>query len=305
MKKEEKKPLRFASLSDFHRVLGLPKPLHPMVSVVDDMYNKVGKEKLDNSFILDFFKISFITSASGKLKYGQGFYDFDEGGMFFFAPNQIIANYDNTLDFTGYTLFVHSDFLLNTSLAQKIKQYGFFSYAVNEALYLSETEKQTIISVFKIIDAELKLSIDDFSQDVIISQIELLLNYCNRFYKRQFITRKSVNYDILQQFELFLDDYFNNEKSMQKGLPTVLMLSTHLNISPGYLGDMLRSITGRNAQQHIHDKLIERAKEKLSTTNLSVNEIAYELGFEHPQSFSKLFKSKSGMSPLEFRASFN
>jgi len=221
MKKEKHIPLRFTSLSDLHRVLGLPKPLHPMVSVVDDMYTKIGKEKLNNSFILDFYKISYITSVSGKLKYGQGFYDFDEGGMFFSAPNQIIANYDNSFDFTGYTLFVHPLFLLNTSLAKKIKQYGFFSYAANEVLYLSETEKETITSIFKIIDAELKLPIDEFSQDVIISQIELLLNYCNRFYKRQFITRKSVNNDLLQKLEEILDAYFSNEKSLEHGLPTV------------------------------------------------------------------------------------
>jgi len=172
-------------------------------------------------------------------------------------------------------------------------------------LHLADHEKETIMSIFKIIDDELKSRIDDFSHDVMISQIELLLNYCNRFYKRQFITRKAVNNDLLQKMEEFLDDYFNNEKSLIKGLPTVQELAEQLTISPSYLSDMLRSLTGQNAQQHIHNKLIEKAKEKLSTTGLSVSEIAYELGFEHSQSFSKLFKSKTSLTPLKFRESFN
>ena len=194
---------------------------------------------------------------------------------------------------------------LELSLSKKIKQYGFFSYATNEALHLSDKEKETIISIFKIIEEELNSRIDDFSQDVIISQIELLLNYANRFYKRQFITRKAISSNLLQKLEEVLDGYFNNEKSLSQGIPTVHYLSEKLNISPSYLSDMLRSLTGQNAQQHIHHKLIEKAKEKLSTTSLSVSEVAYELGFEHPQSFSKLFKTKTNLSPLEFRRSFN
>ena len=190
-------------------------------------------------------------------------------------------------------------------LAKKIKQFGFFSYSANEALYLSDKEKITIISIFKIIDDELQSRIDDFSQDVIISQIESLLNYSNRFYKRQFITRKSVNNNLLQKMEEILDGYFNNSTLLMQGIPTVHFLSEKLNVSPHYLSDMLRSLTGNNAQQHIHEKLIEKAKEKLSTSNLSISEIAYELGFEHPQSFSRLFKTKTKLSPLDFRKTFN
>ena len=187
---------------------------------------------------------------------------------------------------------------------RKRKQYGFFSYAANEALHLSDKEKATIISIFKIIEEELNARIDDFSHDVIISQIELLLNYANRFYKRQFITRKTVSNDLLQKLEEILDEYFNNDRTVSQGIPTVQYLSEQLHISPSYLSDMLRSLTGQNAQQHIHYKLIEKAKEKLSTTSLSVSEVAYELGFEHPQSFSKLFKTKTRQSPLEFRQSY-
>jgi AraC family transcriptional activator of pobA len=306
MKRKENIPYKFESLSDLHRVLGLPKPLQPLISLVDNIDNKVAPDKkLPNPFILNFYKVAYKLNLRGKLKYGQHYYDFDEGGLFFVSPNQVTANDDNNGDHSGYTLFIHPDFFLSYPLAKKIKQYGFFSYSANEALHLSDREKETIISIFKIIEAELKLPIDDFSQDVIISQLELLLNYSTRFYKRQFITRKAVSSDLLQKLEEILDVYFNNEKSVMQGLPTVQFLSERLNISPSYLSDMLRSMTGQNAQQHIHNKLIEKAKEKLSTTPLSVSEIAYELGFEHPQSFSKLFKTKTNVSPLEFRQSFN
>jgi len=204
-----------------------------------------------------------------------------------------------------YTLLVHPDFFLGYPIAKKISQYGFFSYTANETLHLSETEKTTIIAIFRIMQEELDSRIDDFSHDVIISQVELLLNYANRFYKRQFITRKTVSHDLLQRLEDLLTRYFSNEHSLNKGIPTVQYLAENLHLSPSYLSDMLRALTGQNAQQHIHDKLIEKAKEKLSTTALSVSEVAYALGFEHPQSFSKLFKTKTKLSPLEFRRSFN
>lgn len=204
-----------------------------------------------------------------------------------------------------YTLLIHPDFFLQYPLAKKIRQYGFFSYATNEALHLSDSEKETIISIFKMIETELNSRIDDFSHDVIIAQIELLLNYANRFYKRQFITRKAVNNEIFQKVEDYLNAYFDTNESLVKGLPTVQSLAAHVSLSPSYLSDMLRSLTGQNAQQYIHDKLIEKAKEVLSTTSLSVSEVAYNLGFEHPQSFSKLFKTKTNISPLEFRRSFN
>ena len=304
MKKEEHSPRRFDSLSDFHRVFGLPKPLHPMISFVDIKNVNILGNELSHSFILNFYKISYKISVCGKAKYGQNYYDFGEGGLVFTAPNQLFETPDDTVK-SGCILLIHPDFLLTYPLAKKIKQYGFFSYAVNEALHLSDKEKTTILSIFGIIDDELQSRIDDFSQDVIISQIDLLLNYSNRFYKRQFITRKAINHDLLQKLEDLLDDYFSDEKSSIQGIPTVQFLSEKLNISSSYLSDMLRSLTGQNAQQHIHDKLIEKAKEKLSATTLSVSEIAYALGFEHSQSFSKLFKAKTALSPLAFRSSFN
>ncbi len=307
MKKEESTPHKFASISDAHKAFGFPKPLHPLISLIDSSIEQVEVNTLPQSHVLNFYKIAYKPKLSGKLKYGQDYYDFDEGGLLFAAPNQIIGQRNDVeaRDCSLYTLLIHPDFLLNSPLAKKIKQYGFFSYSANEALHLSDHEKETIISIFKIIKEELHSRIDDFSQDVMISQIELLLNYANRFYKRQFITRKAINSDLLTQLEEKLDEYFNNGSSVSHGIPTVQGLAEKLNMSPSYLSDMLRSLTGQNAQQHIHNKLIEKAKEKLSTTSLSVSEVAYALGFEHSQSFSKLFKTKTNLSPLEFRRSFN
>ena len=307
MKKEESTPHNFQSLSEGHRAFGLPEPQHPLISLLNAESNQRVESNLSKPHVLNFYKISYKPRLSGRVRYGQNYYDFDEGGLLFAAPNQIIGNKDDNQNgvCSSYTLLIHPDFLLTYPLAKKIKQFGFFSYSTNEALHLSDKEKSTIISIFTIIEEELNSRIDDFSHEVIISQIELLLNYANRFYKRQFITRKTVSNDMLQKLEDIFDDYFNNEKALRQGILTVQYLSEHLNITPSYLSDMLRSLTGQNAQQHIHYRLIEKAKEKLSATNLSVSEVAYELGFEHPQSFSKLFKTKTNQSPLEFRQSFN
>ncbi|MBO9673631.1 MAG: AraC family transcriptional regulator [Sphingobacteriaceae bacterium] len=307
MKKVENSPYKFSSLTEAHRMLGLPQPKHPLISLINNEDHPVEMNGQPNSHILNFYKISYKPKLSGRLKYGQSYYDFDEGGLLFAAPNQIIGH-DEDLSSSVcslFTLLIHPDFLLSYPIAKKIKSYGFFSYSANEALHLSEKEKTTIITIFKNIEEELNSRIDDFSQDVIITQIELLLNYSNRFYKRQFITRKVLNNDLLQKLEELLEEYFNDQVTMLKGLPTVQYLSDHLNVSPSYLSDLLRSLTGQNAQQHIHQKLIEKAKEKLSGTNLSVSEVAYELGFEHPQSFNKLFKAKTKVSPLAFRKMFN
>lgn len=303
MQHQANKPYRFQSLTDFHQVFGLPSPVHPLVSFIRIENMKIPEKQLANQLVLDYYKIAYKDTL-GKAKYGQHYYDFGEGGLVFTSPNQLFEKPGNGKH-KGFILLVHPDFLLAHPLARKIKQYGFFSYNTNEALHLSEKEKETIFAVFNIIDEELNSRIDDFSQDVIISQIELLLNYSNRFYKRQFITRKAESVDLLQKMDDILENYFNGKKSLLQGIPTVHYFADQLNISPSYLSDMLRSYTNQNAQQHIHHKLIEKAKEILSTTNLSVAEVAYQLGFEYPQSFSRLFKSKTNLSPLEFRQSFN
>jgi AraC family transcriptional activator of pobA len=297
-------PIKIDSISELHRLLGLPGPLHPLVSIVDNTKIAVEKGQLPESFLLSFFKISFKKLLKGRMGYGQGYYDYDEGGLVFTAPHQIISIIED-VEFYGATLLIHPDFIRHYPLAKNIRNYGFFSYEANEALHLSEKERTTILEVLEHITEELNNRIDDFSQDVVISYIEVLLNYSNRFYKRQFITRKAVNNDLLSGMEHLLNKYFDTEHPLQKGLPTVEYLAEQLHLSPRYLSDMLRSLTGQNAQQHIHEKLIEKAKEKLSTTSLSISEIAYELGFEHPQSFSKLFKIKTSLSPVEFRQSFN
>lgn len=307
MKKEDNAPYSFTSLSEAARAFGFSQPQHPLITLIDSESNKVIETTVHHPHVLNFYKISYKPKLSGRIKYGQDYYDFDEGGLLFAAPGQVIGAdvANNGKVCSLYTLLIHPDFLLSYPLAKKIKQYGFFSYSANEALHLSDKEKATIISIFTIIEEELSSRIDDFSQDVIISQIELLLNYANRFYKRQFITRKAVNNGLLQKLEDVLAGHFGSEKPVSRGIPTVQDLAVQLNMSPTYLSDMLRSLTGQSAQQHIHNKLIESAKEKLSSTGLSVAEIAYDLGFEHPQSFSKLFKTKTALSPVEFRRSFN
>lgn len=305
MKKEPNSPVKINSISELHQMLGLPKPLHPLISLVDNTKMVLDRSYLKSSFLFNFYKISYKKTLKGIIGYGQGYYDFDEGGMVFTAPNQLISIIGDDTEYKGYSLLMHPDFIRNYPLGKNIKSYGFFSYEANEALHLSDKERTIILGVLDSIEQELNGAIDDFSQDLMISYIEVLLNYGNRFYKRQFITRKAINHDLLSQMEGVLDAYFEQEEPLKNGLITVEYLAQHLNVSPRYLSDMLRSLTGQNAQQHIHEKLIEKAKEYLSTSQLSVAEVAYQLGFEHPQSFSKVFKKKTNVTPLEFRASFN
>lgn len=306
MKGKEDKLVRFISISESHQAFGLPAPQHPLISLVhfnrDNPFNTAMAPIYD---VLSFYKITFITRNKGRLKYGRNYYDFDEGSMLFLAPNQLVGSTDYNSETYCYILLIHPDFLLGHPIARKIKQYGYFSYASHEALHLSEPERQTILSVFQIMELELNSRVDEFSQEVVIAQLELLLSYVNRFYRRQFITRKTANNDVLQKTESILDDYLNRQETLRQGLPTVQYLSDQLKISPGYLSDLLRSLIGQNAQQYISHKLIEKAKERLTGTNLTVAEIAYELGFEHPQSFSKMFRVRTGLSPVEFRGSYN
>jgi AraC family transcriptional activator of pobA len=245
-----------------------------------------------------------ITSIS---HYHQ-FMGLPSGILTFMAPGQVLsyqAQKGVEVRHSGWLLLIHPDFLWNTPLAKSIKQYGYFDYAVNEALFLSEDEEMILTTVMQNVQREYQASIDRFSGNIIIAQIELLLNYGERFYNRQFITRKITHHTILNRLEEILADYFKSEDLTSRGLPAVNDIAAALKVSPNYLSNLLTALTGQSTQQHLHDKLIEKAKEKLSTTGLSVSEIAYSLGFEHPQSFSKLFKTKTGRTPLQFRASFN
>ncbi|QEM02527.1 helix-turn-helix transcriptional regulator [Mucilaginibacter rubeus] len=301
-------PFRFSTISDYHRVAGLPKPAHPLISVVRMENINLPIAEVPFSLVGDFYWISMKKMQHVKFRYGQQNSDFDEGVLFFMSPGQLfgVKSVEHaTKKPEGWMILIHPDFLWNTALAKNIKQYEFFSYSVNEALYLSEKEETMLTAIAGQIEQEYNTAIDRFSQSVIIAQLELLLTYSERFYQRQFITRKKSSHELLTRLEDHLDSYFNSGTLAKQGLPSVTHIAEILNISPGYLSSLLKTLTGQTMQQHLHHKLVELAKEKLSTTNLTVSEIAYELGFEHLQSFSKLFKTKTSLSPLEFRQSFN
>lgn len=300
----QEKPYRIKSIAEIHRLMNLPKPQHPLIGMID---LKILKSAPNIQAVLSDFYVVSLKRGCDKLFYGQQKYDFDEGLLAFIAPGQILRGEANGVpdNLDGWMLFVHPDFLWNTPLAKKIKQYEFFGYSTNEALFLSDKEETTINGIVNNIREEYHANIDKFSQDVIIAQLDVLFTYAQRFYERQFITRKITNNQVLNRLEEILSTYFNSEDLVLKGLPTVQHVADSLNLSTKYLSSMLKQLIGLTTQQLIHEKLIEKAKEKLSTTELTVSEIAYELGFEHSQSFNKLFKAKTNQSPLEFRHSFN
>jgi len=290
------------SVSEFHRLLSLPEPRHPLVSVINLADSVFLENEIWKGFINRFYCVALKREAKGKIRYGQQHYDYDKGVLSFTAPNQVQQlDLQNMECGSGFLLIFHPDFLLQHPLASQIHQYGFFDYSVNEALHLSGEEEEDLITILYKIDKECG-HIDRHTQDIILTQIEGLLKYANRFYERQFLTRKNNNSTLLIRFEQLVDEYFNQDVS---SLLTVQYVAEQLSLSPNYLSDLLRIHTGQNTQQHIHEKLIAKAKEKLSTTNLSVSEIAYALGFEHAQSFSTLFKKKTSLSPVEFRQAFN
>ena len=302
--------VHYKTISEWFQAWQLPKPEHPLISVIKVDVARMMRSGDTFSSFCDFYCIALkrVTGAEDlKMKYGQQPYDFNEGIMSFVSPGQITSlavEKDVEVKQSGWHLIVHPDFLWNTPLANTIKRYEFWDYAANESLFLSEKEEEVIISIIENIHRETHANIDKFSKQIIISQLESLLNYADRFYDRQFITREKANHTILDRLEKALNDYLNSEQPAAKGLPTVSDVAALLHISPKYLSSLLRRHTGQNTQHYIHEKLIERAKERISTSDLSMSEIAYELGFEHLQSFSRLFKAKTQLSPLEFRQSF-
>ncbi len=303
---------RFSSISEFLKFRHLPEPEHPLITAFK--VESAERIKLEEaiSWSYDFYAIGIkrVTNSQNiKLKYGQQIYDFNEGMMSFIAPGQVLSfAFDDEakeIKQSGWMLLIHPDFLWNTPLAKTIRQYDFWDYSVTEALFLSVKEEATLAHIMENIRMECHSNIDKFSKNIIISHVETLLNYADRFYHRQFITREKTNHQVLERLEQLLTEFFNSDDLINKGLPTVAYVAESLNLSPKYLSSLLKLLTGQHTQQHIHEKLIEKAKEKLSTTNLSVSEIAYQLGFEHIQSFSKLFKTKTNLSPVEFRQTFN
>lgn len=293
------------TISEFHKLLGLPKPKHPLLSVINLSKLTFEDTNIWEQFSTTFYSIALKQETNTKVKYGQKVYDFDEGMLSFISPNQVLAlTSSDDIEVKGYALIFHLDFLKHHSLVEKIQSFGFFNYALNEALFLSEIEETTIITLLKNIENEYNNNIDNFSQNVILTNIELLLVYANRYYNRQFITRKNETNDLLVKTEKLLSDYFNDDNSLKNGLPTVKYLANELNVSSSYLSDLLKNSTGLTAQQHIHEKLISSAKELLLTTELSVSQIAYQLGFEYSQSFNKLFKKKTNKTPLIYRKEY-
>ena len=276
---------------------------HPLIIIVD--FSKVVQHiQAPMKIATDFYSVMFKKYCNTIFTYGRKPIDFNEGSLICLGPNQIItieSEIDTQLLTEGWGIFFHPDLIRNTSLNNKMKEYSFFSYEVSEALHLSDKEKRLLMDCINIIQSELKNNIDDFSQNIIVSTIELFLNYCARFYGRQFITRKASNIDVVSKIEVFLNQFFNTNNEHFPKLPTVKNLAELVNLSPGYLGDLLKKETGLNAQEHIHQAIIEQAKNSLQNSNKSVSEIAYKLGFEYPQYFSRLFKQKTGITPLEYR----
>jgi len=297
----DKNTLKFSHIADLLQCLDLPYPTQPLITLID--YNKVKLNLADagKGFLLDFYKVSFRDTFNGSLKYGPGTYDFRNGGLAFVAPHQLVEMSANAEEYQGYALYFHPDLLHNYPLAGTIRRYGFFSYSVSESLFLSGEEKSVVSSIFKAIEQELGNNIDSFSQDVLVSQLELLLNHCNRFYNRQFLSRKNLHHDLIDRLNSYLTEYFQMGSGITLGLPSPPQIALQLKVSQRYLSDLLRALTGNTTQQYIHLWLIDKAKEMLSSDSLMISEIAYQLGFEHPQSFHKLFRQKTRLSPQEFR----
>lgn len=299
-----KQLLHLHSICDLHSLFKIGKSLHPLITVVD--FNKVNEVLEHNAKITtDFYSIMFKNYCKNYIRYGRKTIDFHDGNLICIAPNQIIE-IDNEIeekeDKIGWGLFFHPDFIRSTSLNEKIKDFSFFHYDVNEALHLSEKEKNLLLELVRKIQSELQENIDAYSQQIIITTIELMLHYCFRFYGRQLITRTHSNKSLLSQIEKVLRQYFQDTKVIEKGLPTVTYLAEKVNLSPSYLSDVLKKETGKNTQEHIHFFVIEEAKNLLLNSEKNINEIAYILGFEYPQYFSKLFKKKTGKTPLEYRS---
>jgi AraC-like DNA-binding protein len=298
-----KKLIHIQSITDLHKLFNLGNSLHPLVTVLD--FSKVTEQIQQNSKITtDFYSIMFKNYCKNNIKYGRKPIDFQDGSLICIAPNQIIEidnEEEERADKMGWGLFFHPDLIRNTSLNEKLRDYGFFNYEVSEALHLSEKEKLILFELVQEIQKELQENIDVHSQQIIVSSIELLLSYCLRFYDRQLITRSQGSRLILSQIEKILIQYLSENKSNEKGLPSVAYLANKVHLSPSYLSDLLKKETGKSAQELIHFYLIEEAKNLLMNSEMNINEIAFELGFEYPQYFNKLFKKKTGKTPMEYR----
>ncbi len=294
---------RIESISRLHAAIGYPKPLHPLISLIDYSKVQVDTSKLNISVVSSLYSISMKKSLSGKLIYGRETYDFDEGSLVFIGPDQIVEHRGEpaAVAYTGWGLYFHPDLIRGHAIYKNLDEYSFFGYESNEALHVSEREKASIEGVVKAIEEEYSLNPDDYSMEIILSNLELLLGYCKRFYSRQFNTRKSINKDVVREFKSLLKEWYADDSAREQGIPGVKYFAEKLHYSPNYLGDLLKKETGRSTQDHIYAYIIDRAKSMLLNPDLSIAEIAYTLGFEYPQHFSKLFKTKTGLSPSAWK----
>ena len=295
--------VRLESITQVHNYLGMPKPLHPLVSVIPIDERMLQADFGNMTFVLDLFQISLKSGLEGQLTYGRNTYDFEEGTMVFMKPGQTmkIESTASTPGERGWTFLIHPDFLRKSTLGKEMEGLSFFSYHSSEALHLSDEEKKTVNDLIEKIKREYSSNLDRHSQAVIISAIELLLSYCTRFYDRQFFTRTNHNQDHVAKFDDLLQRYFGRQMHLTQGLPTVTLCGEELGMSGAYLSDLLKQETGMSAQEHIHRHVVDKAKTKLLNSSLPVSQIAYDLGFEYPQHFSRLFKSKTGLTPVQFR----
>lgn len=294
--------IRIESISELHQRLGFSKPKHPLISVIDltKINSVISKNTEERSIELGFYSIS-LNKITGQLKYGRGYYDFEEGALVFVAPNQVFTFSPDLQIEEGRALYFHPDLINSSGLGQNINSYTFFNYDVNEALHISEEERSVINDCIVKIEKEYSQNIDQYTQGLIVSNLELLLNYCSRFYGRQFYTREKVSNDVVQKFEKLLIAYFSKDNLIDVGLPDVKYFAANLNLSPNYLSDLLIKYTGKSTHEHIHLQLVEKAKSLLWGTEHTVSEIAFALGFEYPSHFTKIFKTKTGISPSEYR----
>lgn len=293
----------FTTITEVHQALGLAPPLHPLVSVIP-IDNKITEfDYGDATYVMHFYQVSLKSGISGTFSYGRNTYDFQEGTMVFTRPHQAMSFKDTQQEVgaSGWILLFHPDLIRRSQLGKRIGDYSFFSYDVSEALHLSEKEKKSLSELVGKIQDEMNTHIDRHTQKLVVANIELILDYCTRYYDRQFYVRTNENLDIVSKFERLLADYLSSEAAINKGLPTVKYCSEQLNMSAPYLSDLLKKETGKTAQQHIQDNIIDQAKTLLLGTNEQVSQIAYALGFEYPQHFSKLFKKQTGLSPAQYR----
>jgi len=290
------------SITEIRSIFGLSKPTHPLITILDTQKLAYGEETVGMRFSSDLYCIALKDSSCG-IDYGQNSYDFDDGVLIFTAPKQVITvtKPQKLNQVKGWMLYFHPDLIRNTVLGSKIDSYNFFNYEANEALHLSESEQNTLNQIVQLIQEEIKERIDNHSQQVLVSNIELSLNYSKRFFERQFNTRSASNIDVVSKVEILLKNYYSNNELVEKGQPSIQYLADHCHLSASYLSDLLTKETGRSAKDHINDFLVDKAKHLLLSSTDSVSGIAYTLGFNYPHYFGRLFKQKTGKTPQEYR----